>query len=125
MYAKLESYVVQGAQAVPVTVEVHASRGVVGITIVGLAERAVRESRERLRSALTTTGVDLPPLRITINLAPPIWLKREASSTCPLRWDSSPPFATYPPRDCRGRSSRANWPWTVRCGGCRAFYPPL
>lgn len=59
-----------GLDAPPVTVEVHLSGGLPGMTVVGLPETVVRESRDRVRSALLNSGFTLPPQRITINLAP-------------------------------------------------------
>lgn len=59
-----------GIHAPLVTVETHLSNGMVGLNIVGLAEAAVRESKDRVRSALMNTHFDFPVRRITINLAP-------------------------------------------------------
>ena len=60
----------RGMEAVAVRVEVHLSNGLPGISIVGLPETAVRESRDRVRSAVVNSGFDFPLKRITINLAP-------------------------------------------------------
>ncbi|MDP0589515.1 MAG: YifB family Mg chelatase-like AAA ATPase [Candidatus Endonucleobacter bathymodioli] len=59
-----------GLKAPPVSVEVHISPGLPALNIVGLPEAAVRESKERVRSALINSGFDFPSNRITINLAP-------------------------------------------------------
>ena len=59
-----------GLDAPEVQVEVHLANGLPGMTLVGLPETAVRESRERVRSALATCGLDYPLRRITLNLAP-------------------------------------------------------
>ncbi len=60
-----------GMDGVPVIVEVDiASAGLPSFTIVGLADRAIEEAKERVRSALRNSGADLPPKRITVNLAP-------------------------------------------------------
>jgi magnesium chelatase family protein len=59
-----------GIEAPPVAVEVHLSGGLPSMSIVGLPETAVKESRERVRSALITAGFDFPQRRVTINLAP-------------------------------------------------------
>lgn len=59
-----------GITAPLVTVEVHISRGLPGLHIVGLAEAAVKESRDRVRSALINTCFEFPGRRVTINLAP-------------------------------------------------------
>lgn len=60
----------QGIKAVPVDVQVQVASGLPAFTIVGLPDKAVAESRERVRAALTASGLSLPPKRITINLAP-------------------------------------------------------
>ena len=59
-----------GIDAPPVTVEVHLSNGLPGLTIVGMPETAVRESKDRVRSALLNAHFEFPARRITINLAP-------------------------------------------------------
>ncbi|MBB3141374.1 YifB family Mg chelatase-like AAA ATPase [Halomonas organivorans] len=59
-----------GLEAPEVLVEVHLANGLPGITLVGLPEAAVKESRERVRSALVNAGFDFPLRRITLNLAP-------------------------------------------------------
>ncbi|CAM3485369.1 YifB family Mg chelatase-like AAA ATPase [Halomonas lysinitropha] len=59
-----------GLEAPEVLVEVHLANGLPGMTLVGLPEAAVKESRERVRSALVNAGFDFPLRRITLNLAP-------------------------------------------------------
>lgn len=59
-----------GIQAQPVSVEVHLSNGLPAFTIVGLAETAVKESKDRVRSAIINSQFDFPCRRITVNLAP-------------------------------------------------------
>lgn len=59
-----------GITAVPVTVEVHISNGLPNLSIVGLPETAVKESKDRVRSALLNTSYEFPARRITVNLAP-------------------------------------------------------
>src|SRR5262249_17697923 len=53
-----------------VTVEVHVSNGLPGYTVVGLPDAAGRESRERVRAALLSSGLQYPQKRVTVNLAP-------------------------------------------------------
>jgi len=59
-----------GVQAPLVNVEVHLSNGLPAFSIVGLPEASVRESRDRVRSALINAGFEFPAKRITVNLAP-------------------------------------------------------
>ena len=60
----------QGVDAPLVTVETHLSNGLPALNMVGLPETAVKESRERVRSAILNAGLEFPARRITINLAP-------------------------------------------------------
>jgi magnesium chelatase family protein len=59
-----------GMQAIPVTVEVHLSNGLPCFAMVGLPETVVKESRERVRSAILNSQFEFPDGRITVNLAP-------------------------------------------------------
>jgi magnesium chelatase family protein len=59
-----------GVTAPPVTVETHLANGLPAFNIVGLPEKAVQESRDRVRSALVNSGFEFPARRITVNLAP-------------------------------------------------------
>lgn len=71
MLAKVNSGSNMGMDGVPVTVEVDiVGAGLPSFTIVGLADRAIEEAKDRVRSALRNSGADLPPKRITVNLAP-------------------------------------------------------
>ena len=68
--AKIFSRALAGIDSVQVTVEIHLSRGLPTFHIVGLPETAVKESRERVRSAILTNHFEFPMKRITVNLAP-------------------------------------------------------
>ena len=70
MLSKLHSFGLVGLEAYPITVEVDISTGLPSITIVGLPDNAVKESRERVRSAIKNSGFKFPTARITISLAP-------------------------------------------------------
>ena len=70
MLARLASATLKGLDAEAVDVEVDLSRGLPAWNLVGLPEAAVRESRERVRSALLNSGFEFPLKRITVNLAP-------------------------------------------------------
>ena len=70
MLAAIHSAALVGIDAYDVTVEVDAAPGLPQWTIVGLAAGAVKESRERVGAALLNSGFDVPPRRITVNLAP-------------------------------------------------------
>lgn len=64
------SCAVCGLEALPVRVEVHVGSGLPAFNVVGLPDTGVRESRERVRSALINSGYEFPAGRITVNLAP-------------------------------------------------------
>jgi magnesium chelatase family protein len=70
MLAKVTSCAVVGLEAAPIEVEIDMGRGLPSITIVGLPDAAVQESRERVRAAIRNTGLSFPQSRLTINLAP-------------------------------------------------------
>lgn len=68
--AIIASRALYGFQAQPVRVEVHVGPGLPAFLIVGLPDAGVRESRERVRSALVSCGYEFPSGRLTVNLAP-------------------------------------------------------
>lgn len=68
--AKVNSAAVVGLGAMPVEVEVDISKGLPSFTIVGLPDKAIEESKERVRSAIRNSGIQFPASRITVNLAP-------------------------------------------------------
>jgi magnesium chelatase family protein len=70
MFALARTFALVGVEAEPVYVEVDIGAGLPSFTIVGLPDAAVRESRERVRSALRNSGFRYPDHRITVNLAP-------------------------------------------------------
>src|SRR3989338_11067972 len=70
MLSKINSATCVGIDAYPVEIEVDVSNGLPQVVIVGLPDQAVRESKERVRSALKHSGFPLSPKKITINLAP-------------------------------------------------------
>jgi len=79
MIALVTTAAVRGVDSYPVQVEVNLTSGLPAFTVVGLAEGAVREGRERVGAALRNTGYPLPPRRITVNLAPAD-VKKEGSA---------------------------------------------
>ncbi|MCO8061025.1 YifB family Mg chelatase-like AAA ATPase [Acinetobacter lwoffii] len=69
-FAKIYTRGLLGLHAPLIEVEVHVSSGMPSLTIVGLPEAAVRESKDRVRSAILNSGFQFPTKRLTINLAP-------------------------------------------------------
>lgn len=85
MLAKVISSAISGLDAVAIDVEVDvASQGLPSFTIVGLPDKAVEESKERVRSAIKNTGCDFPAKRITVNLAPADLPKEGPSFDLPI-----------------------------------------
>jgi len=70
MVTRVSTVAFEGIEARSVDVQVQISPGSVVFMIVGLPDKAVAESRERVRSALIASGLALPAKRITVNLAP-------------------------------------------------------
>ncbi|MGB3036526.1 MAG: magnesium chelatase domain-containing protein, partial [Methyloceanibacter sp.] len=70
MFARVTTVAFEGIEARPIDVQVQIGPGMPHFTIVGLRDKAVAESRERVRGALNAIGLALPPKRITVNLAP-------------------------------------------------------
>jgi magnesium chelatase family protein len=117
-----------GVDAPPVTVEVHLLGGLPRFSIVGLPEAAVKESKDRVRSAILNTGYEFPKHRITVNLAPADLPKDGGRFDLPIAlgilaasgWVPAPPLSSYEflgelalPGDLR--SVRGALPAAIRC----------
>lgn len=94
-----------GIAAPQVTVEVHLSNGLPAFNMVGLPETSVKESRDRVRSALLNGNFEFPSKHITVNLAPPICPRREAA----LIWPSPSVFLPLPSRYLQNICSITNF----------------
>ena len=79
MIAKVQSYALAGLEGVPVTVETDISRGLPSYEMVGLPDAAVKESKERVRSAIKNSVLEFPAHKITVNLAP-AYVRKEGSA---------------------------------------------
>ena len=79
MIAKVQSYALSGLEGVCVTVEADISKGLPSYEMVGLPDAAVKESKERVRSAVKNSALEFPIHKITINLAP-AYVKKEGSA---------------------------------------------
>ena len=84
MVARVNTVAFQGIEVLPVDVQVQMAAGLPAFTIVGLPDKAVGESRERVRAALGAMGLALPPKRITVNLAPADLLKEGSHFDLPI-----------------------------------------
>jgi len=79
MLSKIKSFGILGIEAYPIEIEVDITPGLPVTNIVGLPDASVKESKERMKSAIKNSGFRFPPERITVNLAP-AGIKKEGSS---------------------------------------------
>ena len=84
MLACVRTAAVYGIEAIPVHVEVDVSFGLPSFTMVGSPDAGIRESRDRIRSAIRNSGYDFPPHRITVNLSPADVRKEGANFDLPI-----------------------------------------
>src|SRR4029078_1105176 len=84
MLARVRSAAVYGIEASTVAIEVDVSFGLPGFTVVGLPDASVRESRDRIRSAIRNSGFEFPRHRIIVNLAPADVRKAGTSFDLPI-----------------------------------------
>ena len=84
MIAHIPTVAFAGVDVMPIDVQVQVSPGIVGFTVVGLPDKAVGESRERVRAALHSLGLALPAKRITVNLSPADVLKEGSHFDLPI-----------------------------------------
>ncbi|MDP6475312.1 MAG: magnesium chelatase domain-containing protein, partial [Alphaproteobacteria bacterium] len=94
MVAHINTVAFQGIEALDVDVQVSISAGLPSFTIVGLPDKAVAESRERVRAAIGAMGLALPPKRITVNLAPADMLKEGSHFDLPIASACSSPWTS-------------------------------
>ena len=84
MVAHVNTVAFQRIDVIDVDVQVQMSSGLPAFSIVGLPDKAVAESRERVRAALSAVGLSLPPKRITVNLAPASLIKEGSHFDLPI-----------------------------------------
>ena len=84
MVSRVRTVAFEGIEAIPVDVQVMVSPGKVGMQIVGLADKAVAESRERVQAALHASGLSMPAKRVTVNLAPADFPKEGSHYDLPI-----------------------------------------
>ncbi len=84
MLASVSSAVLQGVEGLPVAVEVYIANGLPSYNLVGLPDNACRESRDRVRAAISSSGFKWPNRKITINLAPAGLRKEGAALDVPI-----------------------------------------
>ena len=102
MVARINTLAFQGMNAVKVDVQVHLSPGKMVFNTVGLLDKAIGESRERVRSALSAIGLGLPPERITVNLAPADLPKEGSHYDLPIALGLMVAMGALPPEAVEG-----------------------
>jgi magnesium chelatase family protein len=84
MASKVRTVAFHGVEVIEVETQVSIASGLPAFTVVGLPDKAVAESRERVRAALVALGLALPPKRITVNLAPADVVKEGSHFDLPI-----------------------------------------
>ena len=84
MVARVRTVAFQGVDTLDIDVQVHMGNGLPAFSIVGLPAKAVDESKDRVRAALSALGLALPPQRITVNLAPADVIKEGSHYDLPI-----------------------------------------
>ncbi len=99
MVARVNTVAFQGVDVIDVDVQVQISAGLPAFSVVGLADKAVAESRERVRGALNALGLALPPKRITVNLAPADLAKEGSHFDLPIALGLLAAMEVLPPEE--------------------------
>ncbi len=109
MQARVRTVAFQGIDVLPVDVQVLVAPGNLAFAMVGLADKAVGESRERVRAAFRALGLALPPQRITVNLSPADLAKEGSHYDLPIAARPAGRHGRDPAREHRGlrRAGRA------------------
>lgn len=113
-----------GVEAPCVSVEAHLANGLPSLTLVGLPETAVRESKDRVRSALLNAGFDFPARRITLNLAPADLPKDGGRFDLAIALGILAASGQLPAPPSTAWSALANWPCPGQSGQCEAYCRP-
>ncbi len=102
MVARVNTVAFQGIEVLDIDVQVQIASGLVSFQVVGLPDKAVAESRERVRSALDAIGLALPAKRITVNLAPADVLKEGSHFDLPIALGILAAMGVLPPDEIAG-----------------------
>ena len=105
MQARVRTVSFQGIEVVPVDVQVLVAPGNLAFAMVGLADKAVGESRERVRAAFRALGLALPPQRITVNLSPADLAKEGSHYDLPIAVGLLAAMGVIPPSSASSPSA--------------------
>src|SRR5579885_518014 len=102
MVAKIRTITLNGVEATGIEVQVQIAPGMPAFSVVGLPDKAVAESRERVRAALHAIGLALPARKITVNLAPADILKEGSHFDLPIAIGLLAAMGTLPQDELEG-----------------------
>jgi magnesium chelatase family protein len=102
MVAKVRTVAFHGVEVIEVETQVTITSGLPAFNVVGLPDKAVAESRERVRAALASLGLALPPRRITVNLAPADVIKEGSHFDLPIALGLLAAMEAMPTEDLAG-----------------------
>ena len=113
MYSQITTLAFAGVEARPIDVQVRLSAGNFHFAIVGLADKAVAESKERIRNALHAVGLGLPSKHITVNLSPADLPKEGSHFDLPIALALMAAIGAMPPDAVEGlrRHGRTGARW--------------
>src|ERR1700685_1443289 len=123
MVQRVSTVAFEGIEVRPVDVQVRVAAGLPAFNVVGLPDKAVSEARERVRSALTASGLALPARRITINLAPADVPKEGSHYNLPIALGLMAAIGAIRTTRCRASPSSANSALMDRSHRWREFCP--
>src|ERR1700751_384991 len=102
MVARVRTVAFHGVEVIEVETQVTIVSGLPAFTVVGLPDKAVAESRERVRAALNALGLALPPKRIAVNLAPADLAKEGSHFDLPIALALLVAMGVLPPDEVEG-----------------------
>ena len=114
MVAHAYTVAFQGVEAREVDVQCHLTSGLPAFNLVGLPDKAVAESKERVRSALAAIGLALPPKRITVNLSPADLPKEGAHFDLPIALALLAAMEVIPADETARFTALGSFPWMDR-----------
>ncbi len=128
MVTRASTVAFEGVEARPVDVQVQLSNGNVVFVLVGLADKAVAESKERVRAALIASGLAMPGKRLTVNLAPADMPKEGSHYDLPIALGIMAAMGAIPADALAGYTIMGSSRWTARSARsqacCRRRSPP-
>ena len=114
MFSSVYSAAILGMEVVPVQVEADVSDGLPMFSMVGYVNSQVKETQDRVRTALHNKKLGRPPKRITVNLAPGDVRKEGTGYDLPVALAILTALGRIPEKIWKGSWSSGSWAWTER-----------